>query len=280
MNPIAEEIGGRIKITYRDGADTYSGEFTLSQLQSMHKFFRIPSNTYEAVDYLNKASEKGKCTPQPRGNSVNLSYYMMMGMNGEPVVIPLQMEQRYQPPPQPYIPPPQPQRLRAEPPKQHVHDHNCQCPLDHDRIDKLDVKSKEFIANDQTNEYKIRDLIRQMEELKQRNVQIRNDNEALTRKTEEIKQRYLQLIEEEARLRGYVEDLKTKNQEMQITIKELEFQLKDQHLHEGIEEVFVPLDETRKTRVTNAQEVASSPDGGDVLRSYKYRSIDYSKNTY
>lgn len=284
MNPSAQEVGGRIKVTYSEGSDTYSKDYSLSELQGIHKFFYIPTNNREVVDHLNKASQVGKVTPYVRGNDVDLSYYLMMGMQGEDVHLTLPKEQRYVPPPQPrYQPPPQP---RYQPPPQPYRSqpktttHTCNCPLDHERIDKLEKDSRDFMSNDTDLEGQIDQLRSEMEELKRRNSQIRNDNDALDKKTEQIKQRYLQLVEEEARLRDYVEELKRNNQELRLRIIELEFLVKDQHQHDGISEVYVPLDETRNSRVTQVQQTTIN-DQPQTLRS---RITDYynasSNNNY
>ncbi len=126
----------------------------------------------------------------------------------------------------------------------------CGCPMDHDRIDKI-----EFDSNIIRNEHdRLRERLNNLKSnihlIKKKTNDIRTENGILNMKTLELKKQYKDLLEAEAYLIAENDELRKENHELVLRKNELGFYINDHHDHDMVREVNLPM-EHKSRRPTN-----------------------------
>ena len=154
----------------------------------------------------------------------------------------------------------------------------CGCLLDHDRINKIESNSQILRNENEGLRQRINDLKMKIEMIKKQTKDIRNENGELNIKTLDLKKQYNNLIEAEAALRAENDDLRREKHELILKRNELGFYIKDQHTHDTIREINIPIDGKRK-RPTNVSKAEKQFGGGYTSSTNKINSRDVEYNS-
>ena len=90
-------INDNMRVTCRDHIELsgpyYMGEFTLSDLSSLHKYFLLSESIESAQSEINKAIERQKCGIIDQGNIIKLIIYLIIGTDRSNLTLQLQRQE-------------------------------------------------------------------------------------------------------------------------------------------------------------------------------------------
>ena len=145
----------------------------------------------------------------------------------------------------------------------------CGCPMDHDRIDKIEIDNN-FMRNEHEKlRQRLNDLKMNIHVIKKKTNEIRTENGILNMKTLELKKQYKDLLEAEAYLIAENDDLRKENHELVLRKNELGFYIVDHHDHDNVREVNIPL-EHKSRRPTNVSKREKKLGGGYTSSNNNY----------
>ena len=152
----------------------------------------------------------------------------------------------------------------------------CGCPMDHDRIDKIEIDSN-FMRNEHEKlRQRLNDLKMNIHVIKKKTNEIRTENGILNMKTLELKKQYKDLLEAESYLIAENDELRKENHELVLRKNELGFYIVDHHDHDNVREVNIPM-EHKSRRPTNVSKREKKLGGGYTSSSnnnYGQNSLD------
>jgi hypothetical protein len=152
----------------------------------------------------------------------------------------------------------------------------CGCPMDHDRIDKIEIDTN-FMRNEHERlRQRLNDLKTNIHLIKKKTNEIRTENGILNMKTLELKKQYKDLLEAESYLIAENDELRKENHELVLRKNELGFYIVDHHDHDNVREVNIPL-EHKSRRPTNVSKREKKLGGGYTSSSnnnYGQNSLD------
>ena len=137
----------------------------------------------------------------------------------------------------------------------------CGCPMDHDRIDKIEYDANLMKSEHDVLKQRLSDLKMKIQMMKKRANDIRTENGMLNMKTLELKKIYKDLLEAEAALRAENDELRKENHELMLKKNELGFYTVEHHDHDTVKEVNIPY-EHKSRRPTNVSKREKQFGGG------------------
>lgn len=137
----------------------------------------------------------------------------------------------------------------------------CGCPMDHDRIDKIEIDSNLMKNEHDKLRQRLNNLKANIHLIKKKTNDIRTENGILNMKTLELKKQYKDLLEAEAYLIAENDELKKENHELVLRKNELGFYIVEHHDHDNVREVNIPL-EHKSRRPTNVSKREKKLGGG------------------
>ena len=126
----------------------------------------------------------------------------------------------------------------------------CGCVADHDRINKIEANTQLLKGEHESLKQRLNDLKAKIQMINKQTSEIRGENGILNAKTLQLKKQYNNLIEAEAALRAENDELRREKHELILKKNELGFYINDQHNHDTVKEVNIPL-EGKRRRPTN-----------------------------
>lgn len=301
---------------------TYSRDYSLNDLTSYSEIFTLVSSINEAQNELNKATEDQQIKITNNGQSLLVTFNIQIGEYAQEIVfelLPKQGNINYIIPQQttkiveetPLVINNEMYKtttdLSAYPQTQTgaiVIENNapdvtystkgipyqtttmqsagCGCVLEHDRINKIESNTSLIKSEHEALRQRIKDLNMKIQTIKQMTKDIRAENGALNMKTLDLKKEYNNLIEAEAALRAENDDLRREKHELLLKKNELGFYIVDQHTHDTIREVNIPLDEKRKipTNVLKKEKHFGGYGSSGTIKDVAYTSGLSGNNAY
>lgn len=139
--------------------------------------------------------------------------------------------------------------------------YGCGCPMDHDRINKIEMDTN-FMRNEHDRlRQRLNDLKTNIHLIKKKTNDIRTENGILNMKTLELKKQYKDLLEAESYLIAENDELRKENHELLLRKNELGFYIEDHHDHDNVREVNIPM-EHKSRRPTNVSKREKRFGGG------------------
>ena len=197
----------------------YSRSFSLTNFKEMDNYFQPFDSIQQVQEELNSAIENQSAAIFNSGNNaMNITFYLKNNKNAANISLKLLKEKN------------EPQKQRnKEDFNNFEFQGRCSCPLDNERIDKLEVDSGK-LQND--HEYLRNELNQLMEKINLLNARInklKEDNAKLNQKTSELKEENNTRRIEANRLRENNESIKRQNQQLRERKNRLEFLLKEHY---------------------------------------------------
>ena len=137
----------------------------------------------------------------------------------------------------------------------------CGCVADHDRINKIEANTQLLKSEHEGLKQRLNDLKAKIQMINKQTSEIRGENGILNAKTLQLKKQYNNLIEAEAALRAENDELRREKHELILKKNELGFYINDQHNHDTVKEVNIPL-EGKRRRPTNVSKREKQFGGG------------------
>ena len=137
----------------------------------------------------------------------------------------------------------------------------CGCPLDQERITKIELDSNLLKAEHERLKQRLNNFKSNIQMIKKHASDLRQENGLLNMKTLQLKKIYKQLLEAEVALMAENDDLKRERHELILKKNELDFYIKEQHDHDIVREVNIPIEYKRK-RPTNVSKTEKQFGGG------------------
>ena len=137
----------------------------------------------------------------------------------------------------------------------------CGCPMDHDRIDKIEFDSNLIRNEHEQLRQRLNGLKTNIHLIKKKTSDIKTENGILNMKTLELKKQYKDLLEAEAYLIAENDELRKENHELLLRKNELGFYIVDHHDHDNVREVNIPM-EHKSRRPTNVSKREKKLGGG------------------
>ena len=137
----------------------------------------------------------------------------------------------------------------------------CGCVADHDRINKIEANTQILKGEHESLKQRLNDLKAKIQMINKQTSEIRGENGILNAKTLQLKKQYNNLIEAEAALRAENDELRREKHELILKKNELGFYMNDQHNHDTVKEVNIPL-EGKRRRPTNVSKREKQFGGG------------------
>ena len=156
----------------------------------------------------------------------------------------------------------------------------CGCIPDHDRINKIETNAQFLKGEQEGLKQRLNDLKMKIQMLNKQTADIRGENGMLNAKTLELKKQYNNLIEAEAALRAENDELRKEKHELILKKNELAFYMNDNHDHDTIKEVKIPIDDKRR-RPTNVSKKEKQFGGGySSSRINNNNNVGYSSSGF
>lgn len=153
----------------------------------------------------------------------------------------------------------------------------CGCPLDQDRITKIELDSNILKAEHDRLIQRLHNFKSNIQFIKEYSENLRKENGYLNMKTLELKKIYKQLLEAEVALMTENDELKRERHELILKKNELDFYIKEHHDHDMVREVNIPI-EQKKRRPTNVSKTEKQFGGGYTSNLGKIRSNSKNNN--
>jgi hypothetical protein len=305
-------IGNKMRIECQDNnfpsSPTYSRDYSLNDLTSFSEIFSFTPSIVEAQNELNNSIERQEVKITNEGDYIEIVFNVKVNSYSQELTFQLPMKQNLAPtyiqnqegttaapisnpvtvkptiyrnaynqniendyPDVTYSTKPNHPQIYQEP-----QNYDCGCPLDHDRINKIEGNTQILRGEHDGIRQRINDLKNMIQMIKKETSDLRAENGGLNMKTLDLKKQYNNLIEAEAALRAENDDLRREKHELILKKNELGFYINDHHDHDTVREVNIPLD-NKNRRPTNVSKREKQFGGGYSSSTYKQeKDVGYS----
>ena len=196
---------------------TYAMAFSLNNFKEMDNYFRSFNTIQQIQDELNATIENQSAAVFNNGdNTLNISFYLKNDIAAANISLKLFKEETSQP------------KMKEEP-NNYEFQGRCSCPLDNERLDKLEEDSGKLQSDHDFLRTEINQLIEKIKGLNLRISKLKDDNVKLNQKTMELREENNSRRIEASKLRENNEAMKRQNQQLREKKNRLEFLLKDHH---------------------------------------------------
>ena len=197
----------------------YAQNFSLTNFKEIDNYF-IPFNSVQQIqEELNLAIENQTAMIIVNGdNTINITFFLKNKISQATIGIKL-FKERIEP---------QQQKMKEDT-NNYEFQGRCSCPLDNERIDKLEEDSGKLQNDHEFLRNEINQLIEKIKGLNMRINKLKNDNANLNKKTMELREENNSRRAEANRLRENNEAMKRQNQQLREKKNRLEFLLKEHH---------------------------------------------------
>ena len=196
----------------------YSKVFSLKNLKDMDYYFQQYDSINQIQDELNSAIENQTAAIFNNGdNTLTITFYLKNEIATANIDLKLLKEKTDNP------------LLKKEEGNNFEFQGRCSCPLDNERIDKLEDDSSKLQSDHEFLRNEINQLIEKINGLNQRIAKLKDDNAKLNQKTMELREENNSRRVEANRLRENNEAIKRQNQQLREKKNRLEFLLKEHH---------------------------------------------------
>ena len=198
----------------------YAQLYSLNNFKDMDYYFQPFTYINQIQDELNRTIEQQTVSIYNNNdNTINVSFLLKNDMNT--ANISLQLPKEYIEKPQNSISNPKEEAQNFE------FQGRCSCPLDNERIDKLEIDSGKLQTDHEFLRNEINQLIENIKGLNSRIARLKDDNEQLNQKTMALREQNSSRRIEANRLRENNEAIKRQNQQLREKKNRLEFLLKE-----------------------------------------------------
>lgn len=198
----------------------YAQLFTLNNFKDMDFYFQPFNFINQVQDELNKTIEQQTVSIyNNEDNTLSISFLLKNDMNTANIDLKLPRELIDQ------------QHKQNQKTEAHNYEFQgrCSCPLDNERIDKLEVDSGKLQTDHEFLRNEINQLIQKINGLNTRMNKLKEDNAYLNQKTLDLRNENNSRRKEANKLRENNETLKRQNQQLREKKNRLEFLLKEHH---------------------------------------------------
>jgi len=197
----------------------YAYAFSLKNFKDMDDYFQ-PFNSIEQIqEELNNCIENQTAAIfNNMDNTLNITFYLKSELGSATLNLKLIKEN---------INPQQQQYKMKQEANNYEFQGRCSCPLDNERIDKLEEDSGKLQSDHEFLRNEINQLIEKINGLNMRIAKLKEDNSKLNQKTMELREENNSRRAEANRLRENNEAMKRQNQQLREKKNRLEFLLKD-----------------------------------------------------
>ena len=196
----------------------YSKVFSLKNLKDMDYYFQQYDSINQIQDELNSSIENQTAAIFNNGdNTLTITFYLKNEIATANIDLKLLKEKTDNP------------LLKKEEGNNFEFQGRCSCPLDNERIDKLEDDSSKLQSDHEFLRNEINQLIEKINGLNQRIAKLKDDNAKLNQKTMELREENNSRRVEANRLRENNEAIKRQNQQLREKKNRLEFLLKEHH---------------------------------------------------
>ena len=199
----------------------YSYAFSLKNFKDMDDYFH-PFNSIDQIqEELNTCIENQTAAIfNNMDNTLNITFYLKSELGSTTINLKLLKEN---------INPQQQQYKMKQEANNYEFQGRCSCPLDNERIDKLEEDSGKLQNDHEFLRNEINQLIEKINGLNIRIAKLKEDNSKLNQKTMELREENNSRRAEANRLRENNEAMKRQNQQLREKKNRLEFLLKEHH---------------------------------------------------
>ena len=197
---------------------TYSHVFSLKDFKEMDYYFQQYDSINQIQDELNTAIENQTAAIfNNEDNTLNITFYLKNEYATANINLKLLKEKTENP------------QLKKEEGNNFEFQGRCSCPLDNERIDKLEDDSSKLQNDHEFLRNEINQLIEKINGLNMRITKLKQDNAKLNQKTMELREENNSRRIEANKLRENNEAIKRQNQQLREKKNRLEFLLKEHH---------------------------------------------------
>ena len=198
---------------------TFSEAFSLNALKEMSFYFQPFDSIEQVQEELNMAIENQSAAVIINGDNIrNITFYLKNNNASDTINLELNKERNSLPQ----------QKLKKEG-NNFEFQGRCSCPLDNERIDKLEEDTSKLQNDHEYLRNEINQLIGNINMLNNRINQLKQDNAKLNQKTMELREENNSRRIEANKLRENNEAMKRQNQQLREKKNRLEFLLKEHH---------------------------------------------------
>ena len=196
----------------------YSQVFSLKNFNSMDYYFQKYDSINQIQDELNSAIENQTAAIFNNGdNTITATFYLKNDYATANINLKLLKERGDN------------QQLKKDEGNNYEFQGRCSCPLDNERLDKLEDDSSKLQNDHEFLRNEINQLIEKINGLNARIIKLKDDNSKLNQKTMELREENNSRRAEANRLRENNEAIKRQNQQLREKKNRLEFLLKEHH---------------------------------------------------
>lgn len=196
--------------------------FTLNNFKDIDYYFQSFNFINQVQDEFNKTIEQQTVSIfSDNENSINISFLLKNDINTANITLQLPREYAEQPQVQ--------QPKKKEEPHNYEFQGRCSCPLDNERIDKLEADSGKLQSDHEFLRNEINQILEKINGLKTRINILKEDNLKLNQKTMALREENNSRRVEANRLRENNEAIKRQNHQLREKKNRLEFLLKEHH---------------------------------------------------
>ena len=197
----------------------YARSFSLTNFKDMDYYFQPFNSIQQVQEELNSAIENQTAAIfNNEDNSINITFYLKNEMANANINLKLLKENIE----------PQQQKIKEDA-NNFEFQGRCSCPLDNERIDKLEEDSGKLKNDHEFLRNEINQLIERINGLNMRINKLKDDNAKLNQKTMELREENNSRRIEANHLRENNEAMKRQNQQLREKKNRLEFLLKEHH---------------------------------------------------
>ncbi len=217
-------INDNLKVECKDNNEpdiaVFSQMYSLNNFKEMDIFFMPYNDIMQVCEELNKSIEQQAVSINNNNdNTLSINFLLRNDMNTGNIVLQLQRERAdFQ----------TSQKTKIEG-QNYEFQGRCSCPLDNERIDKLEVDSGKLQTDHEFLRNEINQLIEKINGLNARISKLKEDNLELNQKTLALREENNNRRVEATKLRENNEVIKRQNQQLREKKNRLEFLLKEHH---------------------------------------------------
>lgn len=219
-----EVLNDNLKVECKDNNEpdiaVFSQMYSLKNFKEMDLFFQPYDDIMQVCEELNKAIEQQAVSINNNNdNTLSINFLLRNEMNTGNIMLQLQRES---------FDSQTPKKSKIEG-QNYEFQGRCSCPLDNERIDKLEVDSGKLQTDHEFLRNEINQLIEKINGLNSRISKLKEDNIELNQKTLALREENNNRRVEAIKLRENNEVIKRQNQQLREKKNRLEFLLKEHH---------------------------------------------------
>jgi hypothetical protein len=219
-----EIINNNLKVECKDNNEPdiaiFSQMYSLNNFKEMDFFFQPYNDIMQICDELNKAIEQQAVSiNNNKDNTLSINFLLRNDINTGNIMLQLQRERTDL----------QTSQKSKNEGQNYEFQGRCSCPLDNERIDKLEVDSGKLQTDHEFLRNEINQLIEKINGLNARISKLKEDNLELNQKTLALREENNNRRVEATKLRENNELIKRQNQQLREKKNRLEFLLKEHH---------------------------------------------------